>query len=174
MRLLNTTPLHRVISIVYLITVLLLLYISQKQLPRKMKSRLVIIECAGYIFWQLFLWRLYYPVCCSWDLTQTLLNGALLLFLRLDPNAIERSNTIVLETWPKRYWTEHYYCSWDLTQTLLNGALLLFLRLDPNAIERSITIVLETWPKRYWTEHYYCYWDLTQTLLNGALLFSQN
>ena len=27
---------------------------SQKQLPRKMKSRLVIIECAGYIFWQWF------------------------------------------------------------------------------------------------------------------------
>ena len=24
-----------------------------------MKSRLVIIKCAGYIFWQLFLWRLY-------------------------------------------------------------------------------------------------------------------
>ena len=30
------------------------LYFSQKQLPRKMKSRLVITECAGYIFWQLF------------------------------------------------------------------------------------------------------------------------
>ena len=34
------------------------LYFSQKQLPRKMMSRLVIIECAGYIFWQLFLWPL--------------------------------------------------------------------------------------------------------------------
>ena len=34
------------------------LYFSQKQLPRKMKSRLVIIMCAGYIFRQLFLWRL--------------------------------------------------------------------------------------------------------------------
>ena len=31
-------------------------YRSQKQLPRKMKSRLVNIMCAGYIFWQLFLW----------------------------------------------------------------------------------------------------------------------
>ena len=31
-----------------------LLYCSQKQLPSKMKSRLVIIRCAGYIFWQLF------------------------------------------------------------------------------------------------------------------------
>ena len=36
-----------------------LLYSSQKQLPRKMKSRLVIIECAGNNFWQLFLRRLY-------------------------------------------------------------------------------------------------------------------
>ena len=30
-------------------------FFSQKQLPRKMKSRLVIIVCAGYTFWQLFL-----------------------------------------------------------------------------------------------------------------------
>ena len=30
----------------------------KKQLPRKMKSRLVIIICAGYIFWQQFLQRL--------------------------------------------------------------------------------------------------------------------
>ena len=28
---------------------------SQKQLPRKMESRLVIAKCAGYSFWQLFL-----------------------------------------------------------------------------------------------------------------------
>ena len=28
---------------------------SQKQLPSKLKLRLVIIECAGYIIWQLFL-----------------------------------------------------------------------------------------------------------------------
>ena len=41
---------------------MLLLYSSQKQLPHKMKSRLVIIECAGYIFWQLFLWL---GLCCS-------------------------------------------------------------------------------------------------------------
>ena len=34
------------------------LYFSQKQPPRKMKSRLVIIDCAGYIFRQLFLQRL--------------------------------------------------------------------------------------------------------------------
>ena len=34
------------------------LYLSQKQLPRKMKSRLVIIEYAGYIFWLLFLQQL--------------------------------------------------------------------------------------------------------------------
>ena len=31
------------------------IYFSQKQLPRKMTSRLVNTECAGYIFWQLFL-----------------------------------------------------------------------------------------------------------------------
>ena len=30
------------------------IYLSQKQLPRKTKSRLVITEYAGYIFWQLF------------------------------------------------------------------------------------------------------------------------
>ena len=34
------------------------IYFSQKQLPREMESRLVIIVCAGYIFWQLFLLRL--------------------------------------------------------------------------------------------------------------------
>ena len=37
----------------------ILLHFSQKQLPREMESRLVIIMCAGYIFWQLFLRRLY-------------------------------------------------------------------------------------------------------------------
>ena len=31
------------------------LYLSQKQLPRKMKLRFVIIDCVGYIFWQLLL-----------------------------------------------------------------------------------------------------------------------
>ena len=35
-----------------------LVYFSQKQPPRKLKTRLVIIECAGHIFWQLFLWQL--------------------------------------------------------------------------------------------------------------------
>ena len=39
----------------------IILFFSQKQLPRKMKSRLVIIECADYIFWQLFLRLLYIP-----------------------------------------------------------------------------------------------------------------
>ena len=36
---------------------IVILYISQKQLPREMKSRLVITftECVGYILWQLFL-----------------------------------------------------------------------------------------------------------------------
>ena len=33
------------------------LYFSQKQLPREMESRLVIVVCAGYTFWQLFLWE---------------------------------------------------------------------------------------------------------------------
>ena len=33
-------------------------YFSQKQLPCKIKPRLVIIECAGYILWQFFLRRL--------------------------------------------------------------------------------------------------------------------
>ena len=32
-----------------------ILYISQRQLSCKMKWRLVIIQCAAYIFWQLFL-----------------------------------------------------------------------------------------------------------------------
>ena len=32
-------------------TVRSVLYLSQKQLPRKLKTRLVIIECARYIFW---------------------------------------------------------------------------------------------------------------------------
>ena len=39
------------------VRVTLLIYCSQKQLPRKIrkiKSRLVIIKCAGYIFWQFF------------------------------------------------------------------------------------------------------------------------
>ena len=43
----------------------ILLYFSQKQLPRKMKSRLLIIKCAGYISWQLFLRRLYSIFKCS-------------------------------------------------------------------------------------------------------------
>ena len=29
----------------------LILYFSQKQLPREIEPRLVIIVCAGYIFW---------------------------------------------------------------------------------------------------------------------------
>ena len=33
------------------------IHFSQKQLPRKTKTRLVIIECAGYIFWQLLFMR---------------------------------------------------------------------------------------------------------------------
>ena len=33
----------------------ILLYFSQKQLPRETKTRLVITKCAGYIFWQSFL-----------------------------------------------------------------------------------------------------------------------
>ena len=37
----------------------IIIYLSQKQMPRIMKSRLVIIECADNIFWQLFLKRLY-------------------------------------------------------------------------------------------------------------------
>ena len=35
------------------------LHFSQKKLLCKIKSRLVTIVCAGYVFWQLFLWRLY-------------------------------------------------------------------------------------------------------------------
>ena len=31
--------------------------ISQKQLPRKMKLRLVVVACARYIFWRIFLWE---------------------------------------------------------------------------------------------------------------------
>ena len=40
------------------IVVLPLIYFSQKQLARKLKSRHVIIECTGYIFWRLFLRRI--------------------------------------------------------------------------------------------------------------------
>ena len=36
-----------------------ILYFSQKQMPREMDSRLVIVVCAGHTFWQLFLRRLY-------------------------------------------------------------------------------------------------------------------
>ena len=36
-----------------------IVYFSQKQLPREMEPRLVIIVCAGYIFWQLCLRQLY-------------------------------------------------------------------------------------------------------------------
>ena len=43
--------------------IIYVLYFSQKQLPRKMKSRFVITTCAGYIFKQLFLRRLY-----TWNL----------------------------------------------------------------------------------------------------------
>ena len=39
-----------------------ILYASYKKLPRKMKACLVIIECAGYIFWQLILRRLKYTL----------------------------------------------------------------------------------------------------------------
>ena len=38
------------------------IYLSQKQLPREMESRLIIIVCAGYIFWQLFLRQKYTTV----------------------------------------------------------------------------------------------------------------
>ena len=38
---------------------ILYIYFSQKQLPRKTKPRLVVINCAGYVFWQLFLWEVY-------------------------------------------------------------------------------------------------------------------
>ena len=34
--------------------VVVVVHFSQKQLPRKTKTRLVILECAGYIIWQLF------------------------------------------------------------------------------------------------------------------------
>ena len=46
-------------GIIWTIFISQLLYISQKQLPCKMKTCLVITMCAGYIFWQLFLWRIY-------------------------------------------------------------------------------------------------------------------
>ena len=35
------------------------IYCPQKQLQCKMKSRFVSIECTGYVFWLLFLRRLY-------------------------------------------------------------------------------------------------------------------
>ena len=38
---------------------------SQNQLPHKMTSRLVIVECAGYIFWLLFLQRIEIVKCTS-------------------------------------------------------------------------------------------------------------
>ena len=36
-----------------------LIILLKKQQPLKIKSRLVITECTGYIFWQLFLRQLY-------------------------------------------------------------------------------------------------------------------
>ena len=41
------------------LSLVFIIYVSQKQLLRKMKPRLVITECAGYIFLQFFLLRLY-------------------------------------------------------------------------------------------------------------------
>ena len=42
------------------------IYFSQKQPPPKMTSRLAIVVCAGYIFWQLFLLlSLLYIVYCT-------------------------------------------------------------------------------------------------------------
>ena len=40
---------------------------------RKMKSRLVIIECAGYIFWQFFLREVYFR-CNTIPIYNTFLN----------------------------------------------------------------------------------------------------
>ena len=40
----------------------LLLHFSQKHLSRKKKSRLVIVDCAGYISWKVFLRLLLFPV----------------------------------------------------------------------------------------------------------------
>ena len=45
------------------LTAALLIHFSQKQLPRKKKSRLAIIACAGYILWQLFLWQVVIALC---------------------------------------------------------------------------------------------------------------
>ena len=41
-------------------TNIMILHFSQKQLPREMESRLIIIECAGYIFCRLFMRLLYF------------------------------------------------------------------------------------------------------------------
>ena len=56
----SISPFNCILSVCFLS--IFLLYFSQKQLPRKMKSRLVITKCAGYIFWQLILRRLIIPV----------------------------------------------------------------------------------------------------------------
>ena len=40
----------------------LLLHFSQKHLSRRKKSRLVIVDCAGYISWKVFLRLLLFPV----------------------------------------------------------------------------------------------------------------
>ena len=48
---------HKILNITVYFVQSYYLYFSQKQLLREMESRLLII--AGYIFWQLFLWRLY-------------------------------------------------------------------------------------------------------------------
>ena len=48
------TPVSTSFYLLISLSVSIFLYVSQKQLPRKMKTRLVIIECAGYTLWQFF------------------------------------------------------------------------------------------------------------------------
>ena len=54
----NLTWYDIVVTNAHIVYILEKLYISQKQLPRKMKTRLVITMCVGYIFRQLYLWQI--------------------------------------------------------------------------------------------------------------------
>ena len=54
-RVIKFSELYSAIGTIYAMVHYIALHLLQKQLPRKVKSRLVIIQCAGYIFWQLFL-----------------------------------------------------------------------------------------------------------------------
>ena len=99
---------------------LYILYFSQKQLPRKRKPRLVIIDCAGYVFSQLFLWEVY--TTGPLELVQSNI-------MQLDEPLNEVIKSGVVPFKPNNYhydkYREHYSpeSSWDTTQQSPENAL---------------------------------------------------